>query len=54
MLDLSRRNQLPERERAVCLALLLRITLKDEIFDEYEISQAQEWLSISSYAKDFI
>lgn len=46
MLDLSRRNQLPERERAVCLKLLLRLTLKDEVFDEYERLQAQEWLSI--------
>ena len=28
MLDLNRRNQLPDRERAICLKLLLRITLK--------------------------
>ena len=41
MLDLSRRNQLPERERAVCLKLLLRLTLKDEVFDDYERAQAQ-------------
>lgn len=30
MLDLNRRNQLPDRERAICLKLLLRITLKVE------------------------
>lgn len=28
MLDLNRRNQLPDRERAICLKLLLRVTLK--------------------------
>ncbi len=46
MLDLNRRNQLPERERAVCLKLLLRMTLKEDVFDEYERGQAQEWLSV--------
>ena len=46
MLDLSRRNQLPERERGLCLKLLLRITLKDEVFDDFERDQAQEWLSV--------
>jgi len=51
MLDLSRRNTLPERERAVCLKLLLRITLKDDVFDEYEILQAQEWLSVIEGAR---
>lgn len=45
MLDLNRRNQLPERERAVCMKLLLRITLKEEVFDDEERSQAQQWLS---------
>ena len=45
MLDLHRRNQLPDRERAVCMKLLLRITLKDEIFEWSERHQAQEWLS---------
>ena len=46
MLDLHRRNQLPDRERAVCVKLLLRVTLKDEIFDELERSQVGEWLSV--------
>lgn len=46
MLDLSRRSQLPEHERAVCLKLLLRITLKEDIFDEDEITQAKDWLSM--------
>jgi superfamily II DNA/RNA helicase len=46
MLDLSRRNQLPDRERAICLKLLLRLTLQEDIFDEYERGQAQEWLSV--------
>ena len=32
MLDLNRRNQLPDRERAICLKLLLRITLKVSIY----------------------
>jgi hypothetical protein len=46
MLDLSRRNQLPEHERAVCLKLLLRVTLKDELFDEDEIYLAKDWLQL--------
>jgi hypothetical protein len=40
MLDLHRRNQLPERERAVCMQLLLQITIKDNLFDDGERSQA--------------
>ena len=43
MLDLNRRNQLPERERAVCMKLLLRITLKTKSFGEEDRMQAQEW-----------
>lgn len=46
MIDLSRRNQLPDHERAVCLKLLLRITLKEDIFDEDDRLQAQDWLSM--------
>lgn len=46
MVDLSRRNQLPEHERAVCLKLLIRLTLKDDIFDDIDRTQAQEWLSV--------
>jgi len=44
MLDLNRRNQLPERERAVCMKLLLRITLKEDSFEEEDREKAQEWL----------
>eukprot|EP00601_Ochromonadales_sp_CCMP2298_P021910 CAMPEP_0173321264 /NCGR_PEP_ID=MMETSP1143-20121109/29311_1 /TAXON_ID=483371 /ORGANISM="non described non described, Strain CCMP2298" /LENGTH=703 /DNA_ID=CAMNT_0014264991 /DNA_START=1 /DNA_END=2108 /DNA_ORIENTATION=+ len=51
MLDLSRRNQLPERERGVCLKLLVRLTLKVEIFDEFELTQAQQWLAIIEGAR---
>lgn len=43
MLDLNRRNQLPERERVVCMKLLLRITLKVDSFDEEDRAKAQEW-----------
>jgi hypothetical protein len=43
MLDLNRRNQLPERERAVCMKLLLRITLKTKSFGEDDRMKAQEW-----------
>ena len=46
MLDLNRRNQLPDRERAVCAKLLLRVTLKDDLFDDLERSQVGEWLSV--------
>ena len=40
------RGQLPDRERAICMKLLLRITLKEDVFDDYERSQAQEWYSM--------
>jgi hypothetical protein len=46
MLDLNRRGQLPDRERAICMKLLLRITLKEDTFDESERFQAQEWLAV--------
>jgi hypothetical protein len=46
MLDLSRRSQLPEHERAICFKLLLQMTLNPEIFTEEEIEQANEWLSM--------
>jgi hypothetical protein len=36
MMDLSRKNQLPDHERGVCLKLLFRITLLMDIFDEDE------------------
>lgn len=37
MLDLFRRSQLPEAQRQVCMRLLLRISLKDEIFEPTDI-----------------
>jgi hypothetical protein len=43
MLDLTYRQQLPERERQICLKLLLRLTLKENVFDEVDRDQAQEW-----------
>ena len=35
------RNQLPDRERAICMKLLLRLTLKEDVFGEAERDQAQ-------------
>lgn len=46
MLDLSRRGQIPDRERGVCVSMLLRITLRESLFDEIERLQAQEWLVV--------
>ncbi len=40
------RGQLPDRERMTCLKLLLRITLQTEKFDDLELADAQEWLTI--------
>lgn len=51
MLDLNRRGQLPDREKAICMKLLLRITLKEDIFDESDRNQVQEWLSIVEGAR---
>ena len=45
MLDLNRRNQLPDRERAIVMKLLLRLTLKEEVFDDQDRATAAEWLS---------
>ena len=46
MLDLHRRGQLPDRENAICQKLLLRISLKDDVFDESNRARATEWLSM--------
>ena len=46
ILDLQRRGLLPERERGVCMRLLLLITLKEEVFDFNQRTAAQEWLSV--------
>eukprot|EP01035_Chromulina_nebulosa_P019284 gene19284-25143_t len=45
MLDLHRRNQLPDQQRDICLKLLLRISLKEDVFSDRDISQVKEWLS---------
>ena len=45
MLDLNRRNQLPDRERAICAALLLRLMLNEEVFDPEDVDEAKVWLS---------
>lgn len=39
MLDLKNRGQLPEQQRDTCMKLLLRVSLKDEIFPEEMIAQ---------------
>ena len=46
ILDLQRRGLLPERERGVCMRLLLLITLKEDVFDFNQRTAAQEWLSV--------
>jgi hypothetical protein len=46
ILDLKRRGNLPDRERTICMKLLLRMTLKQNIFDERQLAQAQEWLTM--------
>lgn len=46
MLDLNRRNQLPDRERSICMKLLLKMTLKQDVFDENEKAQASKWYSL--------
>ena len=46
ILDLERRGQLPDLEKTTTTNLLLRLTMKDAIFGEMQINQAQTWLSI--------
>jgi len=46
MLDLNRRNQLPERERGVCITLLLQITIREEMFSVDDRNLAQQWMSL--------
>ena len=43
-LDLARRNQLPDRERAICMKLLLKLTLKDTVFEAMDRTTAKNWL----------
>jgi hypothetical protein len=45
-LDLHRRRQLPDRERNLCMKLLLRMTLRQDVLETEQIAQAQEWLSV--------
>lgn len=46
MLDLNRRNQLPERERSICITLLLQITIREEMFSIDDRNLAQQWMSL--------
>ncbi|CAE7663537.1 Chd6, partial [Symbiodinium microadriaticum] len=46
ILDLKRRDNLPDRERNVCMKLLLRMSLRGNIFEEGQVAQAQEWLTM--------
>jgi hypothetical protein len=39
-------GNLPDRERTICMKLLLRMSMKDEIFEEEERAQVQEWYSL--------
>ena len=45
LLSICIRNTLPDRERTLCMKLLLRISLKVDLFDEVFIERAQEWLT---------
>jgi hypothetical protein len=46
MLDLVRRDQMPDRERNTCSSVLLGVTLKETLFSDEERAQAQEWLTL--------
>merc|ERR1711871_1060301 len=45
ILDLNRRGSLPDLEKATTITLLLRITLKYDVFGEKNISESRVWLS---------
>ena len=45
ILDLQRRGQLPDHEKATCVQLLLKITIR-KIFNQKHQDQAQTWYSI--------
>jgi len=47
MLDLIRREQMPDRERNTCSSILLGVTLKETLFSDEERAQAQEWLVLT-------
>ena len=51
MVDLYRRNQLPEHERRLCMNLLLKISLMQGGFSEKDRQQAQDWYSIIDGAR---
>jgi SNF2 family DNA or RNA helicase len=46
VLDLSMRGTLPDRDRQICMDLLLRFSLNEQIFTEKERVKANEWLGI--------
>ena len=45
LLDLNSRGQLPDKEKDVCMDLLLRISLKEDVFSDKDRNQAVTWLS---------
>jgi hypothetical protein len=46
ILDLQRRGQLPDRERSLCMKLLLRMTLRPDVFEMNQLNTAQDWLTV--------
>ena len=45
ILDLERRGSLPDLEKASTVKVLLRLTMKEDIFDGKLLGNAQVWLS---------
>ena len=45
LLDLNSRGTLPDREKEICMDLLLRISIKEGTFSEKDRDQARSWLS---------
>lgn len=45
ILDLKRRGQLPDRERNISMKLLLRMTLRPELFESDQLMLTQQWLT---------
>lgn len=46
ILDLNRRGSLPELEKATTITLLLKITLRVEVFGDTNIFESKSWLSM--------
>ena len=45
ILDLNRRGSLPELEKATTITLLLKISLKNEVFGDLNVSESKSWIS---------